>query len=62
MLRKRVDLDVPLVHLEVLGQRGPEDQPVAVDLLDARQLLVAAALGEVVDGEVVGGRARDVVG
>lgn len=62
MSRQRIDRDFLQVHPERLGEPLLECHAVPLDLLDGRELLVAAALGELVDGKVVAGRARDAEG
>lgn len=59
--RHRVDVDVLPRQPQLGDHLAAQRARVARDLLDRRQLLRAARLGEVVHGEVVGRRARDEV-
>lgn len=60
MPRQCVDMGLLRGQSQRLLQRGEESGAIALHLLDHRQVLVAAALGQLVDGQLVGGGAVDV--
>lgn len=56
-----IDLDLPILQLQLSPQRLLEHPRVALDLLEDGELLVAAALGVLVNREEERGRPGDEV-